>query len=63
MTYGGGLKKRLKKANNVNALYALIMGEEELVSGKITLKNLDTGEQTQIGQDQIELVLKERNIL
>lgn len=60
MTYGGGLGKRLKKANKINALYALILGEEEVSSGKVTLKNLDTGEQIQLGQDQVESALKER---
>lgn len=63
MTYGGGLGKRLKRANKINALYAFILGEEEASSGKITLKNLDTGEQIQLGQDQVESVLKESNIL
>lgn len=60
MTYGGGLGKRLKKANKVNALYALIMGEEEVHSGKVTLKNLDTGEQLQLRQEQVESFLKEK---
>jgi len=63
MTYGGGLGKRLKRANKINALYAFILGEEEASSGKVTLKNLDTGEQIQLGQDQVESVLKESNIL
>lgn len=62
MTYGGGLGKRLKKANKCHALYALILGEEEVASGKVTLKDLDTGEQLQIGQDQVESVLKKREI-
>lgn len=63
MTYGGGLGKRLKKANKANALYALIMGEEEVLSGKVTLKNLDTGEQMQLGQDQMESVLREKGVV
>lgn len=63
MTYGGGLGKRLKKANKINASYALILGEEEVSSGKVTMKNLDTGEQIQMGQDQVETALKERDVL
>ena len=63
MTYGGGLGKRLKKANKINALYALIMGEEEVSSGKVTLKNLDTGEQTQLRQEQLESILQEKGVL
>lgn len=62
MTYGGNLGKRLKKANKMNALYALIMGEEEVASGNVTLKNLDTGEQMQLRQDQLEIVLKEKGV-
>lgn len=62
MTYGGGLGKRLKKANKINALYALIMGEAEVSSGKVTLKNLDTGEQMQLEQGQVESVLKEKGV-
>lgn len=62
MTYGGGLGKRLKKANKCHALYALILGEEEISSRTVTLKSLDTGEQMQIGQDQVEAVLKEKGV-
>jgi histidyl-tRNA synthetase len=62
MTYGGGLGKRLKKANKMNASYALIMGEEEMASGNVTLKNLDTGEQVPLHHDQVGTTLKERNV-
>lgn len=62
MTYGGNLGKRLKRANKMNASYALIMGEEEASSDNVTLKNLDTGEQVQLHQDQLQTFLKERNI-
>jgi len=62
MTYGGGLGKRLKKANKVNASYALIMGETEIASHTVILKDLDSGEQLEINQDQIESVLSERGV-
>lgn len=62
MTYGGGLGKRLKRANKINAIYALILGEEEVSSGKVTLKNLDTGEQVQFAQDQLVSIMKERDV-
>lgn len=62
MTYGGGLGKRLKKANKINALYAIILGEEEVASGRVTLKNLDTGEQLQVPEDQLAALLKERDV-
>ncbi len=46
--YNGNLKKRMMKANKVNALKAVILGPDELMQEKITIKNLDTGEQKQV---------------
>ncbi len=63
MTYGGGLGKRLKKANKMNAEYALILGEKEISSYTVTLKNLDTGEQTQLYQNDICHQLKNKGVL
>ncbi len=63
MTYGGNLGKRLKKANKINARYALILGETEVASHTVTLKNLDTGEQTQLPQHQVSEMLKEKGVL
>ena len=44
-SYSGNLKKRMTKANKVNAYLAVIIGSDELAAQKITLKNLDKGEQ------------------
>lgn len=63
MTYGGNLGKRLKKANKMNARYALILGEEEISSHMVTLKDLDTSEQIQVPQDQLSMVLKEKGVV
>lgn len=63
MTYGGGLGKRLKKANKMNARYALILGEEEIASHFVTLKDLESGEQTLLPQKQIVDVLKDKGVL
>lgn len=62
MTYGGGMGKRLKKANKINASYACILGEDEINAGRVTLKNLDTGEQVQINQDGLIDALKKKGI-
>jgi len=43
--YSGNLKKRMIKANKVNAFIAVILGSDEISSGNVVLKNLDTGEQ------------------
>lgn len=43
--YSGNLKKRMIKANKVNACKAVIIGSDELADGNVTVKNLDSGEQ------------------
>lgn len=48
LVYEGSLKVRLKKANKANALYALIIGEDELKYDRATVKNLDKGTQETI---------------
>jgi histidyl-tRNA synthetase len=63
MTYGGTLGKRLKKANKMNACYALILGAEEVDSGLVTLKDLDKGEQTQFPKNELGMILREKGVL
>ncbi|EKE09796.1 MAG: hypothetical protein ACD_16C00105G0009 [uncultured bacterium] len=63
MTYGGNLSKRLKKATKINACYALILGEKEISSDSVTLKDLESGEQTFIPQIQVVDVLKSKGVL
>jgi histidyl-tRNA synthetase len=53
MAYRGNMKKRLSRANDSGAGYALIIGDVELDSGEVQLKNLETGEQHSIAFDQI----------
>lgn len=43
--YSGNIKKRMIKANKVNASKAIIIGSEELAVNSVTIKNLDSGEQ------------------
>lgn len=43
--YSGNLKKRMMKANKVNAVKAVIIGTDELAEGKVTIKDLDEGSQ------------------
>ncbi len=62
MTYGGGLTKRLKKANKMNACYGLILGAEEVESGFVTLKDLDKGEQAQFPKSELATILREKGI-
>lgn len=50
----GNLKKRLNRANNEHAAFALILGDNELEKGVIMLKNLDSGDQLEIELDRME---------
>ncbi len=46
--------KQLEKASKV-AKYALILGEDEIASGKITVKNLETSEQKTVKIEELSL--------
>ena len=41
----GNVGKRMKRADKIGATLALLLGDEEIAQGTITLKNLRTGEQ------------------
>lgn len=51
--YSGNLKKRMIKANKVNACKAVIIGSDELAQGVVTLKDLDSGEQKSVKLDKL----------
>ena len=53
MAYRGNMKKRLSRANDAGAAYALIIGDAELDSGEVQMKKLATGEQHSVGFDEI----------
>ena len=44
--------KQLEKASKV-AKYALILGEDELAQGKVTVKNLETSEQKLVDRQEV----------
>jgi histidyl-tRNA synthetase len=47
------MKKRLSRANDAGAAYALIIGDVELDSGEVQLKDLASGEQRSVAFDHI----------
>src|SRR3954468_1477165 len=51
MAYRGNMKKRLSRANDAGALYAPIIGDEELERGEAQLKDLSSGEQRSVSLD------------
>ena len=44
-TVGRGLKAQMKYANKIGALYTLVLGDNELETGEIKVKNMSTGEE------------------
>lgn len=52
--YGGNMGKRLKRADKIKARAALILGSDELAAGQITLRDLDSGDQSAVALDGLE---------
>jgi histidyl-tRNA synthetase len=46
LAYAGNMKKRMKRANAVNARAAVIVGDDELARDAAAVRDLDSGEQT-----------------
>ncbi len=58
---GGSLKSRMKKADKSGAMIALLLGEDELASGTVTVKPLrGDGPQTTHTRDELAAVLETR---
>ncbi len=51
MAYRGNMKKRLSRANEAGAAFALIIGDDEIERGEAQLKDLATGEQRSVSLD------------
>ena len=47
------MKKQMNFANSEGVPYVGIIGDEELASGKITLKNMQSGEQSQLSEEEL----------
>jgi histidyl-tRNA synthetase len=58
MAYRGSMKKRLGRANDAGAAYALIIGGDELDRGEAQLKNLESGEQRAVSLDLLAEALR-----
>jgi histidyl-tRNA synthetase len=55
--YSGNMGKRMKRANKIDAVAALILGDDELARGEVALKLLDSGEQKTVRLDDLEAAL------
>ncbi|MBI1362405.1 MAG: histidine--tRNA ligase [Proteobacteria bacterium] len=47
------VKAQMKRANKVNATHTIVVGEEELASGKFVLKDMDAGTQDSLSPEDI----------
>ena len=56
--YSGNLKKRMKRANEGNAVAAILLGEDELTRNAGTLRDMDSGEQKEVSLETLEDHLK-----
>src|SRR6185437_10469248 len=46
--YSGNLAKRMKRANRIGARFAVLLGEDELKREAASLRDLDSGEQSEV---------------
>jgi histidyl-tRNA synthetase len=53
LAYRGNMKRRLQRANKLNASHALIIGDDELARGVVALKDLDAGTQEEVPIDEV----------
>ena len=56
--YRGNMKRRMQRANKLNARAAIIIGDDELAKGVAQLKDLDSGEQREVALDKLMEALK-----
>lgn len=60
--YEGSLRSQLRRADKLGALYIFIIGDDELLSGRIQWKNLRDGSQGEVETTQIEEFISSRLI-
>ncbi len=50
---GRGLKAQMKYANKIGAKYTVVLGDNEVTGGVANIKNMETGEQTEVCLDKL----------
>jgi histidyl-tRNA synthetase len=55
------LQKQMKYANDRNVLFVALVGEQEMQQQLIQLKNMETGEQTEVSIDELIFKLSNKN--
>jgi histidyl-tRNA synthetase len=52
--FSGNMKKRMARANKLNARFAVILGEDEMARGAVTVRDLDGGVQEEVSLAALE---------
>jgi len=55
---GGGAKRQFRAADREGARFVVVIGEDEMQAGMATLKNMATGEQQQLGFEQLVNIIR-----
>ena len=58
MGYSGNLARRMKRADRLGAVAALLLGDDELARGTVTLRDMDSGEQSEVPLADIQAPLE-----
>jgi histidyl-tRNA synthetase len=56
--YSGNLTRRLRRAHRINARFAVLLGDDEIGRDVATLRDLDSGEQTEVPRAGLSTHLK-----
>lgn len=52
-SYRGNMKRRMERANRMNATHAIVIGSDEIARGVVQVKDLDNGQQTEVPMDGV----------
>lgn len=52
------MKKQMSYANAKNIPFVVLAGENEMAAGKVTLKNMESGEQTLVTVEELIATVK-----
>ena len=55
---GRSIKAQMKYANKIHAPYVVILGEDELASGNVKVKNMADGSETEVSVNDIASAIK-----
>ena len=50
---GRSIKSQMKRADRLQAAFALILGDDELAAGAVSVKNMASGEQARVPRDAV----------